>query len=271
MRTLFLIAVCSLLVACSVPREIDFSTYEGADVAVLVGEVPACVPRRHFTPWDANTFSALKNPDGSRRPVTPPRLELTAFLPGLVGYTNQEFQAYALSRYDRRASPATWVRIELVDAAAARFQVELADARRSDFTVDGGVGAHGFAVRRRDPGCVGKRAGAGGTIAIEVGPECLADELRTRRVGPQEIEFYCAVSRCFARPALAEGLNYTFDIHQSQFANWLDISKRVRTSVTAWAMAGQGVASTKSYPTIGKSCSGSSKAVSVMDTDRAHA
>jgi hypothetical protein len=265
MRTLFLLAGCSLLVACSAPSEIDFSTYEGADVAVLVGEVSACVPRRHFTPWDANKFSALNNPDGSRRPVTAGRLELTAFLPGLEGYTNREFQSYASSRYDRRASPPTWVRIVLVDAAVARFQKEVADKERSNFAVNGGVGAHGFAVRRRDPSCIGQRAGAGGTIAIEVGPECLTEELRTQRAGQQEIEFLCAVSRCFARPAIAEGLNYTFDIHQSQFANWLDISERVRKAVGAWVVAGQSVAAMKSHPTIVKSCSGSSKQVGSID------
>lgn len=264
MRTLFLLAGCSLVVGCSAPREIDFSAYEGADVAVLVGEAPACVPRRHFTPWDANKFSALKNPDGSRRPLTPGRLELTAFLPGLEGYTDQEFQSYSSSSYDRRSSPPTWVRIELIDTAVARFQTEVADKERSNFVVNGGVGTHGFVVRRRDPSCVGRRAGAGGTIAIEVGPECLTEELRTQRVSQQEIEFLCAMSRCFARPALAEGLNYTFDIHQSQFANWLDIGERVRKAVAAWAVAGRGVASTKSYPTIDKPCSGSSRQVSAM-------
>jgi hypothetical protein len=269
MRTLFLLAGCVLVVACSAPREPDFSMYEGADVAVLVDEVPACVPRRHFTPWDAGKFSALRNPDSSRRPVTPGRLELTAFLPGLEGYTDQEFQSYASSRYDRCASPPTWVRIELIDAAVARFQREVAEKERNNFVVNGGVGAYGFAVRRRDPSCVGQRAGAGGTIAIEVGAECLVDELRTQRVGQQEIEFLCAVSRCFARPATAEGLSYTFDIHQSQFANWLDISERVRKAVTAWAVRGQGVASSRSYPTIDKPCSESSKRVGAIDTEGA--
>lgn len=263
-------AVCASLVACSGQREIDFSAYVGADVAILVGDVPACVPRRHFTPSEAKAFSGLGNPDNTLRPVTAGRLELTAFLPDLAGYSNQDYEAYARSGYDRRGSPSTWVRIQLFDSAGARFREEVAGKERSDFSVDAGIGAHGFSVHRRDKTCVGQRAGAGGTIAIEVGPECLLEELRTRQVGQQETEVLCAMPRCFSGVEHVEGLHYAFDIHESQFANWSDVSDRVRNKVASWAVTGRGVASMKAYPTIDRACPASIARFSSAEAWGAH-
>lgn len=241
MRTTFLCVVCCALVACSASRDVDFSGYDGADVAVLVGEVSACVPRRHFTPWHAKQWSSLTNPDGSSRPVTAQRLELSAFWPSLDGYTDREFQAYAESRYDRSKSPPSWVRIELLDMAVAQTRGEIANSDRRNFTVNVGVDERGFTVRRRDPGCIGQRAAAGATIAIEVGAECLNDELRTGRFGERVIEFYCAVSRCFAWiPESVAGFNYVFDFAASELAQWARLDERVRQKVRGGRLPAKG-------------------------------
>jgi hypothetical protein len=244
MRTTNLILTLALLSAVQIaaaedrPTAADLAAFDGPAIYVSLDKVAVCVPRRFFSVYEAKKFSELKGADGLSRPVTPSRLELTLFLPNLEGYTNDLFRDYARHKYDRRHSPSTWVRVELLDRKVATFFRTVADGSQN-FEASY-VDSLGITSRRRKAMCVGETAGFGAGFLWTAGKECALEELKDKSIDGHRVQSLCAPSpgtnRCHVRTVLeSSGIAYKYDFGMQQLAQWDQIDKLIKTRVSEWA------------------------------------
>lgn len=252
MRLLLLLALVGLGV-WGVTRHQESTSFHGHAVAVAAAGKISCVPRRYFNAHDAQQFTALRNQNGSIRPVTPGRLELTGFLPQLEGYTESLYSEFVRNQYDRRKMPATWVRIEILGEDSARFLAEFDRTRASSYV------PVGSGVWRKRPDCVGKTAGAGAATRVQQGPECVNWELREVNTssGPAWLACYPAPSsdRCdMATPQEVDGVHYLYDFPISQLQSWSSIDNVVRTRVRSWRDSGRVVAFDAADTSVDRAC-----------------
>lgn len=241
-RLLPVAALACSIASCGQSRlaESEFQGFNGPSIKMVFDGIPVCVPRRFFNPSDAKQFSELRNPDGSVRATTPPRMALTMFVPNFDGYTDELYLEYTKNQSDRRKSPPTWVRVDLLNSEVTKFRREVGEAELLDFQADSYVDAWGFKSRKRKAECVGKKVGAGATIAIEIGPECVLEELKSAHAEASDVRLLCAPSpgpnRCYTRTVLsAAGVQFVYDFHMSQLPRWPAIHRGVYARVQQWA------------------------------------
>jgi len=220
------------------PTAADLAAFDGPAIHVYLDKVAVCVPRRFFSAYEAKEFSDLKGADGLSRPVTHSRLELTLFLPDLEGYTNELFRDYARHKYDRRHSPSTWVRVELLDREAATFFRTVADGSQN-FEASY-VDPLGITSRRRKATCIGETAGFGAGFLWTAGKECALEELKDKSIEGHRVQALCAPSpgsnRCHVRTVLeSSGIAFKYDFEMHQLAQWDRIDKLIKTRVSEWA------------------------------------
>ena len=220
------------------PTVSELAAFDGPAIYIAMDDAVACVPRRFFSAYEAKTFSEAKNPDGSPRPITPGRLELTTFLPNLEGYTNELFRDYVRNRYDRRLSPSSWVRVELLNQEVAKFfrnsatEYESFEASQIESTE--------ITSRRRKAACVGKTAGFGAGFLVTAGEECAIEELKGKSIDGVPVEALCApfpgTNRCHVRTVQnSGGIAFKYDFKIQHLADWDQIHRLVSIRVREWA------------------------------------
>jgi hypothetical protein len=234
-------------------RKRDFPSFEGHAVAVATAGQVLCVPRRYFNAHDATRFTALRNEDGSIRPLTPGRLELTSYLPHLEGHSDAQYANLVRNHWDKRSMPATWVRIEILGEDSARFLAEF-DRTRADSYEPRADGTW-----KKKPDCVGRTAGAGAAMMVQQGPECVHWELRQVQTpsGAAWLACYPAPSsdRCdMATPQSVGGVPFLYDFHMSRLQDWAAIDKAVRERVASWIDAGRTVGPASTGASIRRPC-----------------
>jgi hypothetical protein len=214
--------------------------FDGPAVKLRFNESSICVPRRHFSAYEAKVYSSLTYGNGSPRSATPGRMSLNMFLPELHGYTNELYKNEQRNGYDRRKSPITWVRVDIIDEEVATFHVKTFEDSLSQFEPQSHEDSSGFTTRKRREDCVGRRAGAGAGILFEEPPECKLQELKFGH--PEEPLFYlwCVPSpgakRCFSRTvSTASGIHFMYDFSIEQLPHWVSIHRGVRGKVEQWA------------------------------------
>jgi hypothetical protein len=220
------------------PTASDLAAFDGPAIHVALDEVAVCVPRRFFDVYNAKTFSESKDANGTQRPVNPGRLELTLFLPDLEGYTNELFRDYARHGYDRRHSPSTWVRLDILNReVAAAFRKFTDDYQNFEAIY---VDPMGLTSRRRKAKCIGETAGFGAGFLWTAGKECAMEELKEKFIGGHRLQALCTpapgTNRCHVRTVQdSSGVAFKYDFAMQQLSQWDRIDTLINKRVIEWA------------------------------------
>jgi hypothetical protein len=217
------------------PDPFDLSGFDGPAIQMLIDDRVVCVPRRLLHPYEAKEFAALRNPDGTVRPVTPHRMRLATFLPQLDGYTDSQYVEYVRNHYnvDGNHNSPTRVHIDLINSEIADSLDRVREQTILTFETSESVDALGFVTRKAKPECVGKRASAGAFIAIELGPECALAELKYRNPSAPELTLVCAPTKSNSRRCQAlgaqsvDGIQFEYQPEIINLPQWIELHRKV--------------------------------------------